>query len=307
MNEIINLGNGAKAKVIMLKGEAGNDIQSVEKTATQGLVDTYTITLTDGTTHNFNVTNGRAITSIEKTSSVGYVDTYTITFNDNTTTTFDVTLATIDVDTSLSINSTNPVENRVISTKLNLIDSDVSAVDTKTDANTTKIGNVESQIIQSASIESTSTASQSYADGKFLILNGLLRKVTAPITQGDIINNSNYEITTVSDELTKQQYKFEQRLGNIGFYFESKVVTMENTSDAYRVYTDDYIQELFDDTRDPALTTSMFVSNGDTNVMNAHITGCSHVPNNGWHVTFGNNVPQGNLMRLNILLLHVYS
>ena len=82
---------------------------------------------------------------------------------------------------------------------------------------------------------------------------------------------------------------------------------MENTSDAYRVYTDEYIQELFDDTRDPALTTSMIVSNGDTNVMNAHITGCSHVPNSGWHVTFGNNVPRGNLMRLNILLLHVYS
>ena len=307
MNEIINLGNGAKVKVTMLKGESGNDIQSVEKTATQGLVDTYTITLTDGTTHNFNVTNGRAITSVEKTSSVGFVDTYTITFNDGTTETFEVKTATITVDASLSTTSTNPVENRVISAKINDIESDIDAVETKADLNITNINNVQSQLIQLSSIESTSTASKSYADGKFLTLNGLLRKVTSPIAQGDTINNSNSEITTVSEELTKQQYKFEQRLGNIGFYFESKVVTMENTSDAYKVYTDDYIQKLFDDTRDPALTTSMFVSNGDTHVMREHITGCSHVPNSGWYVTFGNNVPQGNLMRLNILLLHVYS
>lgn len=294
-------------KTLLLKGEAGNDIQSVEKTATNGLIDTYTITLTDGTTHNFNVTNGRAITSIEKTSSVGYVDTYTITFNDGTTTTFEVETASITVDSSFSTTSTNALENKTITDKFATVDSNINNVTTKADTNEIKINKIDTNIIPTTSNETTTTASQSYADGKFLTLNGLLRKVTASIAQGDTINNSNSEITTLSDELTKQQYKFEQRIGNIGFYFESKVVTMENTSDAYRVYTDDYIQELFDDTRDPALTTSMFVSNGDTNVMNAHITGCSHVPNSGWHVTFGNNVPQGNLMRLNILLLHVYS
>lgn len=294
-------------KTLLLKGEAGNDIQSVEKTATNGLIDTYTITLTDGTTHNFNVTNGRAITSIEKTSSVGYVDTYTITFNDGTTTTFEVETASITVDSSFSTTSTNALENKTITDKFATVDSNINNVTTKADTNEIKINKIDTNIIPTTSNETTTTASQSYADGKFLTLNGLLRKVTASIAQGDTINNSNSEITTLSDELTKQQYKFEQRIGNIGFYFESKVVTMENTSDAYRVYTDDYIQELFDDTRDPALTTSMFVSNGDANVMNAHITGCSHVPNSGWHVTFGNNVPQGNLMRLNILLLHVYS
>ena len=39
-------------------GEDGNGIVGIEKTATSGLVDTYTITYTNGTTTTFNVTNG---------------------------------------------------------------------------------------------------------------------------------------------------------------------------------------------------------------------------------------------------------
>lgn len=45
-------------KVMMLKGETGANIKSIDKTATSGLVDTYTVTLTDGTKSNFTVTNG---------------------------------------------------------------------------------------------------------------------------------------------------------------------------------------------------------------------------------------------------------
>lgn len=44
-----------------LKGEAGDDgngIVSIEKTSTSGLIDTYTITYTDGDTDTFTVTNG---------------------------------------------------------------------------------------------------------------------------------------------------------------------------------------------------------------------------------------------------------
>ncbi|MBQ1297525.1 MAG: hypothetical protein IIY21_26010, partial [Clostridiales bacterium] len=44
-------------KTMMLKGEAGGTIASIEKTSTSGVVDTYTITLNDGTTTTFEVTN----------------------------------------------------------------------------------------------------------------------------------------------------------------------------------------------------------------------------------------------------------
>lgn len=77
-------------------GATGNGIASIEKTGTSGLVDTYTITFTNGNSTTFTVKNGKGIVSIAKTGSSGNVDTYTITFNDGDTTTFTVTNANID-------------------------------------------------------------------------------------------------------------------------------------------------------------------------------------------------------------------
>ncbi len=73
------------------QGETGNGIQSITKTSSNGLTDTYTILFTDGSSTTFEVENGKGISSIEKTSTEDNVDTYTITYNDNTTSTFTVT------------------------------------------------------------------------------------------------------------------------------------------------------------------------------------------------------------------------
>lgn len=78
-------------KTLMLKGQEGQSIKGITKTGTDGFVDTYTITLTDGTTSTFTVTNGKEISSIDKTGTSGLVDTYTIEFNDGTNSTFTVT------------------------------------------------------------------------------------------------------------------------------------------------------------------------------------------------------------------------
>lgn len=66
-------------------------IQSIVKISTSGLVDTYRITLSDTTTFDFVVTNGKSIESISKANTSGLVDTYLITFNDSTNSTFTVT------------------------------------------------------------------------------------------------------------------------------------------------------------------------------------------------------------------------
>ena len=84
----ITLSNGSKYTFTVTNGQG---IESIEKTGTQGLVDTYTILFKDGTTQDFTVTNGNGITSIEKTDTQGLVDTYTITFDDGTTEIFTVT------------------------------------------------------------------------------------------------------------------------------------------------------------------------------------------------------------------------
>ena len=147
-------------KTLLLKGEAGNNIIDIKKTSTDGLVDTYTITRTDGVTTTFKVTNGKGITDIKKTGSTGLVDnykinyndgtsstfsvtngngikniaktstsglvdTYTITYNDGTTSIFTVTNGKdgkdsgVTVDNALSETSTNPVQNKVITNRIN--------------------------------------------------------------------------------------------------------------------------------------------------------------------------------------------
>lgn len=81
----------------------GKSIQKIELTGTVGLVDTYTITYSDGSTSTFNVTNGNGIASVAKTGTVGLVDTYTITFQDGSTTTFEVHNGTASIDPTLSL------------------------------------------------------------------------------------------------------------------------------------------------------------------------------------------------------------
>ena len=78
-------------------GAIGNGIASITKTGTSGLIDTYTVLYTNGTTDTFTVTNGadgaegNGIASIAKTSTVGLVDTYTVTYTDGDTMTYTVT------------------------------------------------------------------------------------------------------------------------------------------------------------------------------------------------------------------------
>lgn len=42
-----------------IQGETGNGIATIQKTSTSGLIDTYTITFTDGTMTTFSITNGK--------------------------------------------------------------------------------------------------------------------------------------------------------------------------------------------------------------------------------------------------------
>ncbi len=112
-------------KILMLKGKDGDGkgISSISKTSTSGLVDTYTITLTDGTKSTFTVTNGakgdkgdagpqgqqgdkgdagpqgqqgvkgqdgQSISEIKKTSTSGLTDTYEISLTDGTKKSFTV-------------------------------------------------------------------------------------------------------------------------------------------------------------------------------------------------------------------------
>lgn len=59
-------------------------IQSIVKTGSSGLADTYRITMADGTFTDLPVTNGRGITGFSKVSSQTLTDTWRVTYNDGT-------------------------------------------------------------------------------------------------------------------------------------------------------------------------------------------------------------------------------
>ena len=84
------IGTDSWQKLGNIKGATGKGIVSIEKTATSGLVDTYTITYTEGSPTTFAVVNGKGIVSIQKKSTSGLTDTYEIAFNDGPSTTFTV-------------------------------------------------------------------------------------------------------------------------------------------------------------------------------------------------------------------------
>ena len=75
------------------QGDTGTSITNIAYTSTSGLVDTYTITFSDGNTTTFNVTNGSSISTITKTGTSGLVDTYTVALTNGNETYFTVTNA----------------------------------------------------------------------------------------------------------------------------------------------------------------------------------------------------------------------
>lgn len=60
---------------------------------------------------------------------------------------------------------------------------------------------LQRQIVPSAAVESSATASQAYAVGDYVVVSGVLRKVTASIAKGNAISDSNSIATTVGGEL----------------------------------------------------------------------------------------------------------
>lgn len=293
-------------KVMLLKGETGANIKSIDKTSTDGLVDTYTVTLTDGTKSNFTVTNGKdgkdgadfdtfeigGRNLMPKSRTFGdFQGTADITLSDGilsfgTSGTISspvsvrcsqsafafirgqkVTLSFwFRVRESLATAADDPFFGAVLSVKysdgstqygtlripltpdfatadsrwkkqyatyqLNDIElaelnvdiykrsvtgavdftqpkleigtkpsdwtpapedkADVSALAGKADV---------SAIVPKASVESSTTASQAYAAGQYVVVNGILRKVTSAIAKGNTIGDSNSASTTIAGEL----------------------------------------------------------------------------------------------------------
>lgn len=128
---MLNYDNDIVFKALMLKGDKGDQgtsIVSIEKTSTVGLVDTYTITLNDGTEYEFTVTNGtnsyydselsdESENAVQNKVIKGVIDT------------INATLVSIqEYDTELSATSENAVQNKVIKGVIDTINSALETI-----------------------------------------------------------------------------------------------------------------------------------------------------------------------------------
>lgn len=86
-------------KTLMLKGEAGSTIVSMEKTGHSGTTDTYTITFDDGSTKDIYIENLSSVDSVQLTSQTDTEDTYTVTLSDGSTQSFSVQNHIADIAT----------------------------------------------------------------------------------------------------------------------------------------------------------------------------------------------------------------
>ena len=151
-------------KTLMLKGEPGGTIASIEKTGTSGNVDTYTITLNDGSTTTFEVSNGSEIVSLEKTGTSGNVDTYTLTYNTGETFTFTVTNANV-------VNSLSPaagVDREANAPSIKAVNDGLSASNTYADGvGTSTLATAKQYTDSSISAETIANRTEwtNYADG----------------------------------------------------------------------------------------------------------------------------------------------
>lgn len=132
-------------KTIMLKGEDGNSISSIEKTSTVGLVDTYTITLSDGSIGGtFTVTNGTlssfddhldgaSTNAVQNKVVKDAIDDLDERISD---------LEDVTIDTQLDATSENAVQNKAIMNALdNLTAEDIAFDNTDTGLASTDVQN----------------------------------------------------------------------------------------------------------------------------------------------------------------------
>lgn len=190
-------------KTIMLKGADGNSISSIEKTSTSGLVDTYTIYLTDGTIGGtFNVKNGTlsefddelddtSENAVQNKVVKSAIDDLDDRVSD---------LENVTIDTELSTSSTNAVENRAIKNAIdNLTAENIAFDNSDTGMASTDVQNAILEIKDDIpSVDTTLSSSSNNAIANSAVKNALDGLAS---DLGDDIDAVEAQIPTVDETL----------------------------------------------------------------------------------------------------------
>lgn len=180
---------------------------------------------------NIKGKDGRGISIIKKTATTGVVDTYTITYTDGTRSTYEVR------------NSDNVA--------------------------------IQRQIVPSAAVESSTTASQAYTAGDYVVVGGVLRKVKSSITKGSTIGDSNSTSTTVTREIETVR----DSVSHMPRLFTGTKV-LNSSDDSCVLFSRDEFPRLFGRAFNQD-TDVVMAMNGDGVGIPVHVGGCTYISDTG--------------------------
>lgn len=134
---------------------------------------------------------------------------------------------------------------------------------------------LQRQIVPSAAVESSTTASQAYTAGDYVVVGGVLRKVKSSIAKGSTIGNSNSTATTVTGEI-------ETVLDSVShmprLFTGTKVLNSADNSCA--LFSRDEFIRLFGRAFNQNTDVVMAMSGDGVNIP-VHVQGCTYLSNTG--------------------------
>lgn len=134
---------------------------------------------------------------------------------------------------------------------------------------------LQRQIVPSAAVESSTTASQAYTAGDYVVVGGVLRKVKSSIAKGSIISNSNSTATTVTGEIETVR----DSVSHMPRLFTGTKV-LNSADDSCVLFSRDEFLRLFGRAFNPD-TDVVMVMNGDGVGIPVHVEGCTCLRNTG--------------------------
>lgn len=199
------------------RGETGNGIANIEKTNTIGLVDTYTITFTNGTTFNFTVTNANVGNTYTKSEIEQFLAQK-------------VNISDI-INTLTSDETNKPLSAKQGKVLKGLIDNTYtsSEIDTFLGTINGNISNLNDTKLNKTVITDAYSSSSTYAVGDYCIYGNTLYKCTTAIATAEAWNSGHWTAVTVADEINARVKKAGDRMSG-DLTMDNSIIKIANGS-----------------------------------------------------------------------------
>ena len=181
------------------RGETGNGIEKKKKTDTVGLVDTYTITFTNGSTFNFTVTNANAGNTYTKSEIEQFLAQKVNILDVINTLTSDETNKPLSAKQGKVLKGL--IDNTYTSSEIDAFLSTINGNITTINSN---ISNLNDTKLNKTVVTDVYSSSQTYAVGDYCIKDNTLYKCTTAISTAEAWNSAHWTATTIATELNSR-------------------------------------------------------------------------------------------------------